>query len=372
VALALLLVASAGVLVRSVGALAALDTGIEPDGVVTAQLVAGAGDFPAADRPALFRRLTERVSALPGVRSAGLTQKLPLGEPGWITGVDTPEGEVFTAARFVTPGYLATLGVPLLRGRAFDPVADGAEATRSVLVNETLARRVWGSQDPLGRTLVDTFGRDVVVVGVVGDVKEGRLTDEAGPAMYTPLAQNPFLALSLVARIDPGGEDDLARALRAAVRDADPRLAVQRVTPLAEVVAAAQGEVRQVMRILTLLAGLALALGAVGVYGVLSHWVARRRRAWALSLALGATQGRVIRTVLVRGATLVGVGLMVGLGVFVLAAGAAEALLYGVGPLDPVSLAISVATVLGAGALAAGVPAVRAARVDPMISLKGD
>ncbi len=377
VALALLLVGGAGLLVRSVRALERVDTGVDPSGVLVVDLVAGNGDFGGQELPGLYRELRQRVGELPGVTSVGLTQKLPLRGRGWITGVgdlDQPGGdEVFAFVRFVTPGYLEALGVPLLQGRGMDEVLDAPGADRSALVNETLAHTLWPDGNPLGHRTSDAMGNDVTVVGVVGDVKEGDLTDPREPVLYVPLMQNAsFVAPTMVLASRPGADTELAASVREVVAAVDSRVAVDRIESMDAVVEQAQGEALRVMRLLAALGGLALLLGAVGVYGVLSHWVGRRSRVWAVSLALGSSPARVVRGVVTRGLGLVIAGLILGALAFLGTARAAAGLLYEVAPWDPVALGAAAGALLGAGILAAWLPARRAARVDPMTTLRGE
>jgi predicted permease len=371
VALAVLLAAGAGLLVRSVTKLRAIDPGVETDEVAVVDVV-----MPRTmDRGARVRVLTElepALAALPGVRAAGATQTLPLRgrSNDWGVRIDgRPDlGVTTTYVRVVTPGYFEAVGMKLVEGRLPD-ARDREDTERVVVVNRAMARKYWGSESPLNRTIRTGWKQPERVVGVVEDVAEASLSMGGVPArymLYTQVPDMPLPVAALTVRARPGVDPAaLLEQVRGELQRAAPGLAVQRTTTLSAVLTEAVGPVRQVMTVLTLLTGLALVLGAVGIYGVTSHFVTRRRRDLGIRIALGLQPSRVVTQVVGRGSAMVGVGAAVGIGAALLLARLLSSLLYGVSAVDPLSLLGASAALLLVGVLAALLPALRASRLDP-------
>jgi len=362
-ALAALLAVGAGLMVRSLGALTRIDIGFEPRGVLTARL-----NLPAAryadplDVVRFYRRVVEEARGIPGVRHAGLLRVLPLGESIGDFGIDvegfdeTANGPAQADWQVATDGTAEALGERLVRGR-FLRRGDDETAPDVGLVNEAMARRYWGDQDPIGRRFrVDSQQRPwVTVVGIVGDVRHNR-----GGATRD-------MALVLAADGDPLA---LAGSVLATVRRLDPEVPVSRLRTMKEVVDSSIATPRLASLVLSLFAGVAFALCAVGVYGVLAYGVAERRQEIAVSLALGARPSHVSRLVLGEGLAAVGAGLGVGLAAAALLTRFLGGLLHGVKPADPATYA-GVASGLVTVALLAGlVPALRATRTDPAVALR--
>ena len=378
VALVLLMAAGAGLLIRSVENLRAIDPGVETEGVAVIDVVLPVS-VPSEERPPIVRDVVAAVAALPGVRSAAATQRLPLRGPSDIWGIGVegrPELESTTTAfRVVTPGYFETMGMPLRGGRtllATDAAADSV-AEGTVVVNQALADEYFPGQDPLGRRISFMDGRWDRIVGVVADADEGSLTAEPTPARYMVYEQVPWLLAgqTVVIRTRPGVDAaSVLDAARRAIQGAAPGVAVRELTTMERVFNAAIGPARQVMSLLALLGALALVLGSIGVYGVVSHFVTRRRRDWGIRLALGMKPREVVRAVVGRGGALVGAGIVLGLVGFLLLARLLASFLYGVGTADPLALAGAVAVLLAAGLLAAWLPARRAGRIDPAVVLR--
>ncbi|MGH7541687.1 MAG: FtsX-like permease family protein, partial [Gemmatimonadota bacterium] len=279
-----------------------------------------------------------------------------------------PSAEVRTA----TPGLLAALGTPVLRGRGVE-IRDRAGAPPVVLVNQALADRHFPGEDPVGRRLrIQDEPREIV--GVVADVRQFALDRPAEPVLYLPLAQAPRWLTSnayLVLRA-AGDPAALARGARATVRGVDPRIPVSEVRTMERVIGENVAEPRFRTTLLVAFGALALALAAIGIYGVIAYGVAERRRELAVRVAVGATRRGVLATVLGDGMRPVLLGLAFGL-LGALAAGRLLAsLLFGVSPADPITLLAVAALTAGAGALANYVPARRASRVDPMIALRAE
>lgn len=375
VALAVLIAWGAALLMRSVANLYAVDAGVRTEGVGVVDVTMGG---PLERRRQTIGQLTAALGELPGVRSAAAAQTLPLrgGEYGVainVPGRPVPEG-MSTEYRMVTPGYLETMGITLLDGRTITET-DRGETEPVVVINETLATEYFASTNPIGRRVGD-FSRDgkvPLVVGVVANAAESRLTDGPEPVRYAPVSQMPFLddPLSLVFQAAPGA--DLAIVLdvaRRTVQRVAPGFAVQGTTTMGRVLDAAVGPARQVMLLLSMLSGIALTLGAVGVYGVIAHFAARRRRDWAIRIALGLTGSGVIAQVVRHGALLVAAGIGIGALAATALARLLGSLLYGVSAADPLAFAAAGAVLLAVSLLAAFVPAWRIAMTNPMITLR--
>jgi hypothetical protein len=266
------------------------------------------------------------------------------------------------------------MGVELESGRALldtDRVSGVEEGV--VVINEALARQYFPGEDPLGRRIDSIGGRWDRVVGVVGDVAEGLLSPDPVPVRYVPFEHVPWqpTSLTIVARARDGL--DAAAVLdpaRRAIHAAAPGVAVSEQTTMERVLAIAIGPALQVRTLLALLAGLALVLGAIGIYGVVSHFVTRRRRDWGIKMVLGLRPASVVRQVVARGGVLIGAGLALGLVAFLVLARLLASFLYGVGTADPLALAGAAAVLVGAGLVAASLPARRASRVDPSVILR--
>jgi putative ABC transport system permease protein len=320
--------------------------------------------------------LVAALAEMPGVRSAAVTQKLPLTRAGDNWGVDIegrPELKGQTmAVRFVSPTYFATMGVRVRDGRGFDG-SDRPDGERVIVVNRAFADKFFPGENPIGRRTTIGFEGWDRIVGVIENVAEGSLTDAPEPAGYYLYDQVSYTSRrqSLVFRATrPGEEAQLLDAARRTVQRIAPGFAVQEVTTMDRVLAKAVGPARQIMTLLTILSALALVLGAVGIYGVISHFANRRKRDWAVRVALGLRPSRVVSHIVGRGAWLVGLGIVLG----VVAAGALArllaSLLYGVSAVDPLALAAASAMLLAVGLVAAFVPAHRAGRVDPALALR--
>jgi predicted permease len=376
VALAVMIAAGAALLARSVANLYAVDPGVRTEGVAVVDVILG-GRLNRARLEHTLDELTTALVDLPGVRSVGAAQKLPLRGGGYNLPLRVTERPdivgMTTEYRIVTPGYLESIGIPLRQGRTITR-ADRRDAERVVVINEALAQKHFGGVDPIGKLLGGDIGRTASrVVGVVANAVERRLTDSAEPVRYVAVAQMPWVdqAQSLVLRAAPGvDESSLLEPARRTIARVAPGVAVPQTTTMRRVRDAAIGPARQVVLLLSLLTALALTLGAVGIYGVIAHFAARRRRDWAIRVALGLPGSRLITHVVGHGALLVTVGIGVGVAG---AAGLARLLssfLYGVGAIDPIAFAAAGAALLGVGILAALVPAWRAGTTDPMIALR--
>jgi len=380
IALAVVLVSAAGLLVRSFQELRRVDPGFRTERVIAARISPPKQRYAdAARQRAFYTGLLQRVAALPGVESAAAVNQLPLR--GGVYGLAIRvEGKFEDMRRtlpmadhyqIVTPGYLQTMGIPLLRGRWFTD-ADREGAPDVVVVSESMARHFWPGEDPIGRRIGYPWPSEwLTVVGVAGDVKQDSLSGAAGMTVYRPLFQAPASAMTLVARTtaDPVA---LAAGLRAAVAEADPDVPVSDVSTMAQVVAASVAKPRFTMFLLAAFAAVALALGAVGIYGVMSYAVSLRTREIGVRMALGATPRDALGMVVRQGALLTAAGVGVGVVGALAATRVLAGLLYGVTPTDPLTF-VAVPVVLAAIALAATyLPARRATQVDPTVALRAE
>jgi predicted permease len=377
-ALALALTAGAGVFLKSLGRLTSLDPGFRPEGALsfTLRLPPATYPTPEANR-ALHDALRERLAALPGVEHVGLTSTLPLGDNNTDTGIRL-EGMAADAEplrvwfSMSTPGYLEALGTPVLRGRALtrDEIAGGP--CRAV-VNDAFARDYLPGREVLGARFSMGSQEPVQceIVGVAADVRFFGLDQPQTPAMYLPLAQFPARQFFVVVR-GAGDVGALLPPIRREIAALDASLALGDVRPMTLLVRDALRTPRLVATLAGAFALLALVLAAVGVYGVIAYAVGLRTREFGVRAALGASRGELARSVLRRGLVLATAGIALGA---VLALGLGRvvgALLYEVRATDPAVLA-GVAALLGVVALAASlVPALRAARVDPMVALRNE
>jgi len=386
VALALILLVGSGLLLESFARLRGIDPGFRADHVLTVRVDAPAtkyGDF--TKRSEFFERVVERVRTLPGVEAAGFTSALPLTWDGG-TGAFTPEGvaprpdSIWDANnRVVSPGYFEAMRIPLRRGRLIQE-ADGPDAPPVVLIDETMARKFWPGyplgRDPLGKRMKFGLAGDSVpwlrIVGVVGDVRQMRLNDPPRQEMYFPYWQakdNWMVPRDLAIRTS-GDPLSLAGAVRQAVWSIDKDQPVSNVVTLDTLLDQEVAQRRVQAALLGGFAALALILACIGIYGVLSYLVTQRTREIGVRVALGANASDVFRTVAGQGMTLAGLGIAAGLAGALALSRLLSSLLFGVSAAEPLAYACAVA-VFGVVALAACYfPARRAARVDPMVTLR--
>ena len=382
VAIACVLLVNGSLIVRSFARLQRVDFGFDLDRLLTVQLSLPADKYQQhASRMSFVDRLVSRVEQLPGVKSAGVTTNIPLQH----SSIDStyvvegrpptnPNDVPITAHRLVTPAYLQTLGVRLVKGRLLDE-RDREGSLPVVVITEELARQAWRNADPLGRRIrrgrpQDTTFPWLTVVGVVADVKEDRFNFRINrAAWYLPYAQQVSAApLNLLVRTT-GDPIALAEAVRAAIRAIDSQQAVSDVTTMTEQLGDLLVTERFSAVLMTTLALVGLFLAACGLYGVIAYTVGERTREIGLRMALGATSGHVVRLVMGKGFVLVAVGLAGGCVLARAGASALSATLYGVTASDPATFVV-VALVLGiVSAAASYAPARRATAIDPLQAL---
>jgi putative ABC transport system permease protein len=379
VALAVVLLVGAGLLGRSLQRLLEVDTGVRTEQVLTMRMWLAGPQYGEAALRSFMARLLPRLKALPGARSVGAEQHLPLtgdklGHRFYRADRPPPrEGEVWsTDIRAVAGDYFGTLGIPLLRGRAFD-ARDHENAPPVVIINEELARRHFPGEDPIGKRISypwsDTIS--VEIIGVVGSIRERGPREEPSPAIYRPYAQMPTARVALVIR-SAGDPLALASAAAAAVREIDPSQPVAEVRTMEQVVSATVARPRLNLYLLGGFAGMALLLAALGLYGVVSYSVTQRSHEIGVRIALGARPADVLRLMVREGMGLTVLGLLIGLGAALAATHVMASLLFGIRATDPPTLAGVSAFVAAVALLASYLPARRATRLDPMAALRAE
>jgi predicted permease len=332
-----------------------------------------------AQRAQFFGELLQRVSALPSVRAAGVVSRVPLGggsSNGNFGVVGRPEFDVeanqpYAEKRVASEGYFAAMQIPILRGRAY---AD-TDREREAVINQALARRIFPGEDPLGKQICDGScdegGARRAVVGVAGDVKQRGLNKEAEMEIYYPHSQLGNAEMDLVVRGD-GEPLALLPAVKTQIAALDSDQPVTKVRTLEQVIERSAGPQRLLAELLAAFAGAALLLAALGIYGVVSYAVSRREREIGVRMALGAQAGDVLRMVLREGLSLSLFGVLCGVAAALALARLLAGFLYGVSPSDPATYAIVAFALTAVAALASLLPARRAARVDPAISLRAE
>jgi predicted permease len=375
VTLAVIIAAGAAVLVRSVSNLYDIDPGVRIDDVAVVDvIISGQVQRERAERT--IEDLTTALEELPGVERAAATQVLPLTGGGYnlpLRVIGRPDIQGMTTEyRVVTPGYLESIGLALRQGRTIAET-DRRGTERVVVINEALAERYLAPLDPIGRVIGGDTDLPARVVGIVANAAERGLTDSPQPVRYVALAQMEWVdeTQSLVVRVVPGvDEASLLDAARRTIERVAPGAAVQQTTTMARVLDGAVGPARQVMQLLTVLAMVGLTLAAVGVYGVMAHFATRRRRDWAIRVALGLTGSRVMALVAGHGAWLILAGIGLGFCGAAVLTRLLSSLVYGVAVVDPAAFAAAGAALLAIGMIAVLVPAWRAGRVDPATILR--
>jgi predicted permease len=378
VAIALVLLSGAGLLMRSFVQLQAFDPGFRVNGALITTVLLPPAHYPSAQAPVgVADALTARLAALPGVESVAVGTNLPFAGPATRTlevpGRTWPNGQAPVANnQLVSPAYFHTMGIPFVQGRPFH-AQDRRDTLPVVIVSAALARRLFPGEDVLGKTLGIGGRRGRTIVGVVGDVRSSQWDPTTPLHVYVPFAQNSSADFTLILR---GAGDRIAPALpglvRAAIAGVDPRLPTHELRPLAGLVGDSVLRQRFATTLFAVFSLVALLLAAVGIYGVVSQGVLRRRQELGIRMALGADAGSVVRLVVIEAGRLLGVGVGLGLAGALLLTRMLDQLLFNVSPRDPLSFLGSAGLLAAAALLASLVPARRAARLDPMIALRSD
>jgi putative ABC transport system permease protein len=379
VATSLVLVVGATLFLRSLLVAKEIDPGFDTTPIVDARIDLSLRQYDEAKGAAFYAELLRRVQALPGVARASLADVVPLEGSNnestlWLPGRTVAAGERRPSAYFnvVGPDYLATLGIPLVKGRELT-VADREGAALVVVVNETMARRLWPGEEPLGKTLsIDgPDGPFRQVVGVARDSKYNTLGEAPRTFMYLPALQSygARRVLHVRAIADPA---PVAATVRQTIRDLDPAMPPVEVRPITKDMALALLPARAGAIVLGIFGALALLLAVIGIYGVTSYAVSQRTRELGIRSALGAQRGDLMRLVVSESMRLVTIGTVVGVAIAFAAARLLGSLLYGISPADPVTFVVAPLILALAAAVSSYLPARRATRVDPMLALRAE
>jgi predicted permease len=381
VALAVILVAGAGLLLKSLWKLQGVDPGFATQQLLTATVPLPPVAEDTTTHAVLFEQaLLERVRTIPGVRAAAMASELPLTGDLGSTVVQTevhpvPEGAnpPYVHYDYVSPDYFRTMGIPLKEGREFTD-ADRANGLAVAVIDETAARTLWPGQDPIGQRARHSWTNDwFTVVGVVGVVKHDSLSGSARPAFYRPLAQ-PFALpaeVSIAMRVS-GDAGLIAQRLRGEVAAVDPQVPVTNIRSGGDIVSRSIAKPRVTTLLLSLFAAAALVLGAIGVYGIMSHVVAQRAREIGIRMALGARADTVLWMIVRQGLSLVSFGVVAGLIGALGATRILRAALYAVSPTDPLLFATVPCLFAIVAIIASWAPARRAANVNPLVAIRSE
>jgi predicted permease len=380
-ALATLLLVSAALLVATVDNLRRVPLGFDPAGIVTVEL------SPPADRVAaapvareFYSRIADAAGALPGVEAVGLTGWLPLRTQAPSVPLNLEDAPVDpreaprVPKHHVDAGFFTALDVEPLEGRLLGPEDRATAAPSAIVVNATLAEMLWPGESPLGKRMaIDPHAWDdwAPVVGVIPDIRSGPITGPIGPALYVSLAESPARDVTLIVHVN-GSTRALMPQLRNAVAETDALVPIRSVTDMTAVVRAAYSTAWVMMGLLIVLAVLASALGAIGIYGVLAHHVSTNRREIAVRMALGAQPGAVVAAVVRSGVLLAGIGIAIGCGVAAVSTRYLESLLFEVSALAPSAFIGPALALALAAAAAAWIPAARAGRLPPANVLRSE
>jgi putative ABC transport system permease protein len=381
-AVSLMLLAGAGLLIRSFLRLQEVDSGFRPDGVLTLRLALPEQKYSRVEQTrAFYRELLDRVQKLPGVDAAGASTGLPLSGVGWsgTATIDTQAVPVTDTTpevdqRPVTPGYFEAMGISLVRGRFFN-AHDNETGQPVAIVDETLAKTYWPHEDAVGKR-IHPGGRQspnpwMTIVGIVRHVRYRTLEAPSRTELYWPFLQTPFPLGSMILALHTSGDPrSLAPAVQREVLAIDSDQPVYRVMTMNEIMSASMARRRLSMSLLAIFAGMALALAAVGLYGVMSYSVAQRAHEMGIRMALGAQTGNLIRLVMGQGLLVSGIGVVAGLAGSMVLAGFMSSLLFATRSIDPLTFATVAGVLMLVALLACFVPAYRAARVDPVIVLR--
>jgi len=380
IALAIVLLAGAGLLLESLRQLLNVDPGFRAAGVITTEMTLPMRKFRTLDATAAFvETYLERLRASPGVLSAGAALALPMGSiysfyEFKVAGDPPPPIPPVAGYTSITPGYFESMGIPLRQGRYFDS-RDRRDAPRAIIISEPMARQHFAGRNPVGQRLQILTGGpqtyDGEIVGVVGGVRHENLTQRPRVELYVPMLQNPYPIANIVVRSNTP-RDTLAAAMKQVLKDLDRDLPIYRIRTLEEVVLESAAAPRARGYLTAVFAAAALLLASIGIYGVMSYAVSRRTQEIGIRMAVGARPVDVLRMILGDSAKLVAIGLVSGLGLTLVLGRLLGNLLFGVSAFDPIVLALVCVLLMIVAVAATGIPAWRAARIDPLLALRQD
>lgn len=382
ITLSVMLLAGAGLMIRTFMNVAETPGGFRPDRVLVADISLSTQRYPSDDSVRNFyESLLQRVRALPGVQSADTSSTLPL--EGWRLGIvvhkegqpDDAEHRLNVNLQLISDSYFKTMGIAMLRGRTFTP-ADTASSMPVAIINQQLARRLFKDEDPIGKRIYhDVVGLSehtagtVQVIGISADVKDEALDQPASEAIYLPFEQAPVRWSFLDVR-SVGNPDVLLPAIRRAVAAMDPDQPIEQVTTMEQILGESLASRRFSMILLGVFACIALVLAAVGIYGVIAYLVAQRTAEFGLRIALGAKPAELLALVMRNGLKLAAIGCTLGIGGAAVLGRAMRSMVYGVSATDPLTFVAAACVIVVVASLAILVPARRATKVDPMVALR--
>jgi predicted permease len=373
VAASLILLVSAGVVVRGLQQARSLELGFEPEGVAAVQIDLSQRGYSEDQGRRFFEDLLTRLSAAPQIEAADLTVSIPFGSSRWGArvvpeGIErSPETEVLADESMVTAGYFDLLEMPLIRGRSFGR-GDVEGSPRVAVINETLAEDLWPGDSAIGKRFYEG-SNPIEVVGVVRDARYGPPRGEEVRHLWVPFTQSYFGSMFLLVKAR-GDVGEVIPTIRQVVAELDPELPVLEPRLMTTVIRDSSGDARIISMLMAGAGLVALFLAVIGLYGVISFIVTQRTHEVGVRVALGADRGKVVRLILLQGLRMTGVGIVVGLLAAFGLAQVLAAMIAAVDPLDPVAPLAGAAILLGAALLATLIPALRASRVDPMVALR--
>jgi len=380
------LLIGAGLSVRSLDRLEQVNPGFRVDHALSLQISPPPRRYPGLRLALFYKQLLERAQGLAGVQAAGLSSFLPLGGRDLSTNFQIEGAPAVASAdqprakfRAASAGYFAALGIPLLQGRLFNRF-DSERTPKVVIINQAAARLYWPNENPIGKRVLSGLDESAwsTIIGVVGNVKHAGLDTESSPEMYyhylqiPPEAINvvePTMALVIRTSVDPA---TMVSSVRGEIRQLDPDQPVFNVRTMQEMVQGSMAQPRYRALLMGVFAGLALALAAIGLYGVIARSVAQRVNEVGIRMALGASRGDVLNLIVGRTMRLAVTGLVIGLALAMLGANVVSRLLFDVSPRDPITLGAACLVMLGVATLASLLPAWRVTRINPATALRAE
>jgi putative ABC transport system permease protein len=377
IAISLVLLIGAGLMIKSFGYLIGTDPGFKSNNLLTMTIFLPKAKYPENRRVAdFFSQVLQKGESVPGIDSIGLTSQIPLNGTEWTNSFDiegrpplAPGKDNFSDLRWISPGYFKTMGIPFIKGRQFTD-RDVAEAPGVVIINQSMARKFFPDEDPIGKRLTIAYNHNISVeiVGVVGDIRPG-VDSEPAPEMYLSYLQTPVRALYLVVRtsVEPTA---IVATIRKQVSSIDKEQPISNIRSMDQVFASSIAQRRFNTLLFGIFAAMALILAAIGIYGVISFFVTQRRHEIGIRMALGAQRIDVIKLVMRQGIVLSLIGVAIGICAALVFTRVLSSLLFGITATDPIIFLVIPTILVGVALSASYIPAWRATRIDPMIAIR--